>query len=170
MLDYMNRRAIPGPWPASERIMVAISSHPLGEKLVRTASRLAERLHAEWYAVYVETPDRLPVSAAYTERGEPHPETGGRAGGQNGFHLGAIRGQSGDRICPPAKHEPRIIAGKPLRPRWIEAIAAGLSLTRLSVGAGTIDIYIVSEKRAPYPAQPPGLHSRGPLVNYLKSI
>lgn len=36
MLDYMQTKAIPGPWPATERILVCISSHPMGERLIRS--------------------------------------------------------------------------------------------------------------------------------------
>ena len=36
MRAYMQTRAIPGPWPATERLLVCISPSPLAEKLVRT--------------------------------------------------------------------------------------------------------------------------------------
>ena len=68
MLDYMEAKAIPGPWPAKERILVAVSSHPLSERLVRTGRRLADNLNAEWFAVYIETPDRMHFSAKHAER------------------------------------------------------------------------------------------------------
>ncbi len=41
----------------SERVMVCLSSGgPNPEKLLRKASRLADRLNATWYAVYIQTP------------------------------------------------------------------------------------------------------------------
>jgi two-component system sensor histidine kinase KdpD len=41
----------------SERLMVCLSSgSPGGEKMLRKAARLAERLNASWYAVYIQTP------------------------------------------------------------------------------------------------------------------
>jgi two-component system sensor histidine kinase KdpD len=51
----MRAHAISGPWPAGERLMVAVSSSPSSQRLVRAAARIAERLHARWFAVYVET-------------------------------------------------------------------------------------------------------------------
>jgi len=42
MRAYMHTRAIPGPWPAAERLLVCISPSPLAEKLVRTTRRLAD--------------------------------------------------------------------------------------------------------------------------------
>src|SRR5208337_733100 len=46
MLAYMQTRAIPGPWAASEHLMVCIGPSPLSERLVRTARRQADRMNA----------------------------------------------------------------------------------------------------------------------------
>jgi two-component system, OmpR family, sensor histidine kinase KdpD len=61
MRAYMKSRAIPGPWPVTERLLVCVSGSPYSERLIRAASRLAAELRAEWFAVYVDTPgsDRL---------------------------------------------------------------------------------------------------------------
>jgi two-component system sensor histidine kinase KdpD len=41
----------------SERVMVCLSSGgPNAEKMLRKAARLADRLNASWYAVYIQTP------------------------------------------------------------------------------------------------------------------
>ncbi len=62
MRAYMQTRAIPGPWPAGERLLVCISPGTLNERLIRTTRRLADELQAEWFALYVEVPGdaRLP--------------------------------------------------------------------------------------------------------------
>lgn len=39
-----------------EKVMVAMASHGVAKKLLRTGSRIAGRLASDWYAVYVETP------------------------------------------------------------------------------------------------------------------
>jgi two-component system sensor histidine kinase KdpD len=42
---------------ATERVMVGMSSHsPNAPKLLRKTSRIADRLNAPWYAVYIQTP------------------------------------------------------------------------------------------------------------------
>src|SRR4029079_2432234 len=42
----------------SERVMVCLSSaSPSAEQLLRKAARLADRLSAPWYAVYIQTPN-----------------------------------------------------------------------------------------------------------------
>src|SRR5512136_2580236 len=68
MRAYMRTRAIPGPWPVGERLLVCISPSPLAEKLVRTTRRLADELNAEWFAVYVEVASKPELNAAKRER------------------------------------------------------------------------------------------------------
>jgi len=62
MLAYMQTRAIPGPWSASEHLLVSIGPSPLSERLVRTARRQADRMNSDWRAVYVETPAHYRLS------------------------------------------------------------------------------------------------------------
>ena len=44
-----------------ERVMVCMSSNALAPRVVRTGARIAGRLGARWYAVYVETPRESPA-------------------------------------------------------------------------------------------------------------
>ena len=55
-------RAREGLEPAliPERVMVCMSSNALAPRVLRTGARIAGRLHAKWYAVYVETPPEKP--------------------------------------------------------------------------------------------------------------
>jgi two-component system sensor histidine kinase KdpD len=53
---YLDTHAIRGPGPTGERLLVCISSASR-DSLVRDARRLASQLGAEFFAIYVETPD-----------------------------------------------------------------------------------------------------------------
>jgi len=55
-------RAREGLEPAliPERVMVCMSSNPIAPRVIRTGARIAGRLGAKWYAVYVETPREKP--------------------------------------------------------------------------------------------------------------
>src|SRR5262245_8158974 len=55
-------RAREGLEPAliPERVMVCMSSNAHAPRVIRTGSRIAGRLGARWYAVYVETPREVP--------------------------------------------------------------------------------------------------------------
>src|SRR5215471_3651096 len=57
--SYRQREGLePGLIP--ERVMVCMSSSVSGPRVIRTGARIAGRLGARWYAVYVETPAELP--------------------------------------------------------------------------------------------------------------
>jgi len=56
LLNYMRAKAISGPWPAAERLMVCIAPSPYAKQLLRKGYNIAKDAHAEWYAVYVSTP------------------------------------------------------------------------------------------------------------------
>lgn len=58
------------PTSGSERVMVCLSSRsPHAPALLRKAARIADRLGAPWYAVYVQTPRELPENIdAATQR------------------------------------------------------------------------------------------------------
>jgi two-component system sensor histidine kinase KdpD len=56
LLNYMRAKAISGPWPAGERLMVCIAPSPYAKQLLRKGYTIAKEAHAEWYAVYVSTP------------------------------------------------------------------------------------------------------------------
>ncbi|WP_411839106.1 ATP-binding protein [Paracoccus sp. ME4] len=60
--EHMRANAIGGPWPAQERVLVALTASPVARTLVRTAKRMADRARVEWVAVTVTSAhaDRLP--------------------------------------------------------------------------------------------------------------
>src|SRR5437016_12582093 len=63
-------RAREGLEPAliPERVMVCMSSNVHAPRVVRTGARIAGRLGARWYAVYVETPAELPERIRLADR------------------------------------------------------------------------------------------------------
>ena len=52
--NYMRARAIEGPWPARERILVCIGADRDAESLVRLGKRIAERRQFPWVVVHVQ--------------------------------------------------------------------------------------------------------------------
>ena len=66
-----SRRARDGLEPGliPERVMVCMSSSASGSRVLRAGARIAGRLGARWYAVYVETPREAPDRIAATDRG-----------------------------------------------------------------------------------------------------
>ena len=143
MLSYMRTQSIPGPWPAGDRIMVCISSHPLGERLVRVGRRLADDLNAEWYVVFVETPGHLQMPAQNRLRIQQNLQLAEELGAR----VENISNESvADAVIDFARRHniTKIIAGKPLRPRWFE-ILRGTVIDQIIRNSGQIDVYVVSE-------------------------
>jgi two-component system sensor histidine kinase KdpD len=72
LIDHRGRRAEAekAPPSAAERVMVGLSSRsPNAPALLRKAARLADRLNAPWYAVYIQTPaEDLTRTDAATQR------------------------------------------------------------------------------------------------------
>ncbi len=55
--SYMRARAIPGPWPAAERVLALVGSDPSSDNVVRHAARLADALRAPVTAFHIERSD-----------------------------------------------------------------------------------------------------------------
>jgi two-component system sensor histidine kinase KdpD len=144
MLEYMQRRSIPGPWPTTEHILVSIGPSPFSEKLIRTTKRQADRSNSDWRAVYIETPmhHRLPrhskeqvwKTIKLTE------SLGGKTETIYGLNIP-------DTLVEYAKKHniTRIIIGKTLRPRWKE-IVFGSIVDQMIHKSGDIDVYVISSR------------------------
>jgi two-component system sensor histidine kinase KdpD len=59
LVNYMKAKAIMGPWPVTERLLVCVAPSPYAKQLIRKAYHLAGEIKAEWYAVYVESISQL---------------------------------------------------------------------------------------------------------------
>jgi two-component system sensor histidine kinase KdpD len=55
VLNYMRAKAIEGPWPTAERLVVCVTAGPYGKQLVRKAYTIAQQMRARWYALHVST-------------------------------------------------------------------------------------------------------------------
>jgi two-component system sensor histidine kinase KdpD len=142
MRTYMQTRAIPGPWPAGDRLLVCVSPSPLSERLVRAARRLAEPLNAEWFAVHVETPGSVRLPETDRDRVARTLRLAEELGGKSMILTGRTVAEA---ILTYARQHniTKIIAGKPLRPRWLDWLRG--SLVNQIIGlSGEIDVYIIS--------------------------
>ncbi|MFN8608996.1 MAG: sensor histidine kinase KdpD [Vulcanimicrobiota bacterium] len=162
VLDYMQRRSIAGPWPVSERLLVAVGPSPLSERLVRAARRLADALSAEWWAVSVR--DGSSLSPAAEERISRHLQLAESLGA----HTEVISGLSiPEAVTGFAKthNVTKIVAGKPLRNRWARVDLVD-RLIRLS---GDVDVFVVSGQLEPPPLEVRSVQAR-PAWPYLAAV
>ncbi len=160
MRDYMQVEAIPGPWPAGERLMVCVSPSPMSERLVRSTRRLADELNAEWLALYVELPEHARLTQDQRNRlGKTLllvEELGGRSYSLPGSSVAetALNYAQMNNIT-------KIIVGKPLQARWRDFFF-GSVVDDLVRNSGKIDVYVISsesDEKLPAPtsriAEPP---------------
>ena len=142
MRAYMQTRAIAGPWSAAERLLVCVSTSPLSERLVRAARRLADELNAEWFAIYVETPGQAALSAAQRDQVVRHLQLAESLGAKTQTLPG---NDVVDAALTYARQHniTKIIAGKPLHPRWREWLQPSI-VDRLIRQSAAIDVYVIS--------------------------
>jgi two-component system sensor histidine kinase KdpD len=170
MVNYMQTRAIPGPWPAGDRILVCLSTHPMGERLLRAGRRLAEELKAEWFVLFVETPDHLRTD----EQNRLRIQKNFQLAEELGANVIRVSGTSvADEVIHFCHQNniTKIVAGKPLRPRWSEILHGGSVIDQIIRKSGHIDIYIVSEKSENiHETIPKGWLPHRPFIRYIGSI
>lgn len=169
MRTYMATRAIAGPWPVAERLLVCASGSPYSEHLIRTTRRLADELKAQWCTVYVETP-RL---ARQQQENRQRVWRDLRLAESLGAEVATITASSVPQaiIDYATRHNiTRIVVGKPTKPRWRELLRPPIvdQLIRLS---GAIHVHVVSFSQAPTRTIPgPWPLHTGSWSDYLTSL
>ncbi len=171
MRAYMQTRAIPGPWPAKDHLLVCVSPSPLSERLVRTARRLADELDAEWSVVYVETHEHNLLSQAEKDRITRTLHLAEELGGK----VITLPGHSMAEVALKyaRKHNvTKIILGKPIRPRWYEMLR-GSVVDQMIRESGPIDVYIISgapDAKRSVPIKTEAWQPHRPWLRYLQSM
>src|SRR5579864_868846 len=121
LLSEMQAHAIQGPWAAGERILVCISEDPRAAGLVRYAKRLADRLHAPFTALSVESRRSLQLSEEERDRIADTLRLAERLGGEGITVPSSSRNIAEDVIdFARANNVTHIIIGKSSRTRWFE--------------------------------------------------
>src|SRR3984893_15895521 len=144
LLTHMQAHAIPGPWAAGERILVCISEDPRAAGLVRYAKRLADRLHAPFTALCVETRRSLQWSEVERDRVADTLRLAEALGGEAITVPGGDRGIADDVISfAHANNVTQIIVGKSTRSRWFE-ILHGSVVHDLVRRSGNISVHVIA--------------------------
>lgn len=150
MREYRADRAIETVWQTKERLLVCVGPGAGGDRLVRAAARLAGNLHADWIAVYVETPALQRLSEANRDKilrtlalaRELGAETATLAGQEDTQTLLAYA---------ISRNVSKLVVGKSLRTGLSRMLRAPLS-DRLSALARDVDVYVVAHEEEAAPA------------------
>lgn len=151
--DYMQVKRIAGPWKSGERLMVAVSSSPFAEELIRWTRRVAYNLEAPWFAAFVETSARLP--AKQQELLAQNLDLVRRLGGEVVTTAGEDVVVGLLRIAH-QHNATQIIVGKPLHSRFQDWLRGGSLVDRLIRVQSDIDICVVAgQKESDQTLRPP---------------
>jgi two-component system sensor histidine kinase KdpD len=144
LLNHMQANAIAGPWAAGERILVCVSEDPRAAGLVRYTKRLADRVHAPWTAISIETRRSLQLT---DEQRDLLADTLrlAEALGAEALTIPGVGRRIADDIInfAHANNVTQIIIGKSSRSRWFE-IMQGSVVHELVRRAGNISVSVIT--------------------------
>lgn len=145
LTTYRRDHRIESPWPARERVVVAVTGGPEGDTLLRRGARIAQRAAgSELLAVHVLATDGLPSAppARIAEQRALVESLGGT------FHT-VVGEDVPSAVVDFARgvNATMIVVGVSRRSRWREALreSNGTEVARL---AGMIDVHLVTHEKA----------------------
>jgi len=154
LLNHMQANAIAGPWAAGERILVCVSEDPRASGLVRIAKRMADRVHAPWTAISIETRRSLQLTDEQRDRLADTLRLAESLGAEAITIPGVGRRIADDLIgFAQANNITQIIIGKSSRSRWFE-IVQGSVVHDLVRRAGNISVNVIAGDEPKAPAKP----------------
>jgi two-component system sensor histidine kinase KdpD len=149
LLTHMQANAIAGPWAAGERILVCVSEDPHASGLVRYTKRLADRLHAQWTAISIETRRSLQLTDEQRDRLADTMRLAEALGGEALTIPGAGRRIADDLISfAHANNVTQIVIGKSARSWWFE-LTRGSVVHDLVRRAGNISVHVIAGEEQP---------------------
>ena len=144
LLNHMQANAIAGPWAAGERILVCLSEDPRAAGLVRYTKRLADRLHAPWTAISIETRRSLQLTDEQRDRLADTMRLAETLGAEALTIPGVGRRIADDVInFAHANNVTQIIIGKSTRSWWFE-LMRGSVVHDLVRRAGNISVNVIA--------------------------
>lgn len=150
MRAYRKEHGISRTWAVAERLLVCVSPSPASERLVRSARRLATALHADWIAVYVETPASIRLSADARKRVSDHLRLAQSLGAE-AITLSGPRGAEEVTRFARSRNVTRIVVGKPTHPSWRDWLTVPF-LDRVVRLSADIEVHVLSgAERDPVP-------------------
>jgi len=147
LLEYLQGQRKDSVWDTHERILVAVTTAPGTEAIVRRASRMASRIKADLQVVNVSTSrgrDRAPDDQLVALQ-------------QLSADVGAVWNQvRGDDPAEALfdfarrRHVTQIVVGSSGRSRWQEMLGGGSTVRKISrlAASAAIDVHIIARREA----------------------
>jgi two-component system, OmpR family, sensor histidine kinase KdpD len=151
LAKYRERHGIDQPWETRERVLVALTGSRDGDRLVRRAARMAQRMHGDLVAVHVIPQDGLAApSAALLQKQRDLVEQFG------GTYHEVVSADAGQGLVDAARslNATQIVMGASRRSRW-QRFTRGSVIGRVIRASGTgIDVHVVSHPGLGDPSDP----------------
>ena len=136
---YRASEGVAESWDTRERVVVALTGAPGGERLLRRGARMAARTRADLLAVHVRTHEEAPQVVAALDR---YRDLTTALGGQ--FAVIAGQQTAGSLVAfARAENATQLVLGASHQHRWTELLG-GSVIRGVLDGAGTIDVHVVS--------------------------
>ncbi len=131
-------------WATRERVLVCIAPNRLGEKVVKTAARLGTSVHAELFALFVESDRQIARLEEDRERVEEALRMAERLGMETARRAG--RDIVAEILAfAQSRNITLIIVGKPIKQRWKE-ILYGSVVDELVRRSGDISVHVLTSE------------------------
>ncbi len=138
------------PWPTNERLLVCVGPSPTSAKVVRAAKRLADRIHAPWIALHIESASAAQWSDADRQQLHRNLRLAESLGGE-------IVQASGDDVSQEllayalSRNVTKIVVGKTgeTTRRWWRG--ANSLVDRMLRDSGNMDVVVVRGVDEPHP-------------------
>lgn len=162
LLNHMQANAIEGPWAAGERILVCINEDPRAAGLVRYTKRLADRLHAPWTVICIETRRSLQLTDAERDRLAATLRLAEALGGE-ALTIPAVERRIADDVLTFARanNVTQIVIGKATRSWWFELVR-GSVVHDLVRRAGNISVHVIAGDKLTSDAASKGVRTAEP--------
>lgn len=159
------------PWPTNERLLVCVGPSPTSAKVVRAAKRLADRIHAPWIALHIESASAAQWSDADRQQLHRNLRLAESLGGE-------IVQASGDDVSQEllayasSRNVTKIVVGKTgeTTRRWWRG--ANSLVDRMLRDSGNMDVVVVRGVDEPHPTSTSWYSnsSKLPPLRWLEAI
>jgi two-component system sensor histidine kinase KdpD len=142
MQHYRESHGIASTWSVGERLLVCVSPSPLSAQLIRGARRMVGALHADWLAVYVDTPTSFRPNAKEREQAAQNMRLAEQLGAETVTLSGANAAEETIRFAR-SRNVTKVVVGKPTHAQGWDRLRPSF-LDQIVRSSGGIDVYVMS--------------------------
>ena len=159
LAEYRVRHGISETWETRERVLVALTGSPDGDRLVRRAARMAQRLNGDLIAVHVRPQTGLatPSASLLEQQGRLVERLGGSYREVAGADVGEALVETARAL-----NATQIVLGAKERSGWSEFVYGSVVSTVIRLSGVGLDVHVIGREVDAETATTPGPRLRRP--------